>query len=70
MPLMTHAGRHGNGEAQDAHRDRARARKNDAVRAQAGAETIPAVTDSLGASISNASPLTFEEREAAKKKLQ
>lgn len=48
----------------------ARRRSDTAKQALAGAETVVAFEDSSGNAIANASPLSMDEREAAKKRLQ
>lgn len=54
----------------DAAEANAAARHDSIVRATAGAETVPAVVDSSGEAIEAVSPLSQEERQAAKDALR
>lgn len=45
-------------------------RRDDVVRASAGAETVPLVNDSSGNAIASVSPLSLDERSSAKARLQ
>ena len=44
-------------------------RRDDIVRATAGAETVPLVNDSSAAAIASVSPLSLDERQSAKDRL-
>jgi len=57
------------GTADDAEA-RAAARHDSIVRATAGAETVPAVVDSSGNAIEDVTPLSAEERSAARDALR
>ena len=59
----------GTGISEDA-KANAAARHDSTIRALAGAETVPAVVDSSGEPIENASPLSQDERQAGKNALR
>ncbi len=69
-PPLKHENVNFDGERSVAASDNARRRSDTAKQALAGAESVVAFEDSSGNAISNASPLSQEERQAAKARIQ